>query len=285
MITRIPPQEKLSGIMHQLHQLKKSKLGSNFIIESSPEDDVFKEIYDRSVDNLLHKPINIMLLEAIFSNFNFNFVKACPSEITIILLHSNKIREQYKNFLINKEHLPTDDADLILKLLSQLDFKDDDLLQELKRNAYMRNIVDLVLSKKIYAENPGYYNMPDDKLSFLYSHNHIIEQIRLRAINQRIEYYSVALNHLLNEIHAICLILDKYTKKNPKDYDANDVADFLVKENVPTDICIVIRKLFDRRNTNQISHPGSTRGNVWAVTKDEYLRYREYVGQCLSCIL
>lgn len=38
---------------------------------------------------------------------------------------------------------------------------------------------------------------------------HIIEQIRLRVFNEKIGSYSVALNHLLNEIHGICMLIDK----------------------------------------------------------------------------
>ena len=120
---------------------------------------------------------------------------------------------------------------------------------------------------------------------FISQHIHVIEQIRLRSISQKTEIYSVALNHLLNEIHALCLLKDINSKKSPKDYDANDVRDFLIHLGIESDICITIRNLFDRRNTNQVSHPGSSSSVTWGVSRDEYLHYYSYVGRCLESIL
>ncbi len=51
----------------------------------------------------------------------------------------------------------------------------------------------------------------------------VIEQMRLRISSEKNESYSVALNHLLNEIHALCI---KYEGANKKTYDANDVFDY-----------------------------------------------------------
>ena len=104
------------------------------------------------------------------------------------------------------------------------------------------------------------------------------EQIRLRVLCEQKEEYSVALNHLLNEIHAICYVLDKEVEGGKK-YEADEVAMFLGDQNVPHETHAHIRNLFDRRNKNPISHADPI---AWAVTKDEYMNYRSHVGDCLK---
>jgi hypothetical protein len=110
----------------------------------------------------------------------------------------------------------------------------------------------------------------------------VLEQTRLRILSERNTSYSVALNHLVNEIHAVCI---KQEKANKKDYDVNNVVKFLQSQGIRHEICIKIRNLFDRRNSNSVSHPGSDGSLAWEVTKEEYLDYYEYVGQCLDVIL
>lgn len=110
----------------------------------------------------------------------------------------------------------------------------------------------------------------------------VIEQTRLRVLSEKEQSYSVALNHLLNEIHAVCI---KQEWANKKEYDVNDVVKFLHSKNVPHEICIKVRNLFDCRNSNRVSHPGSEDSCAWEVTREEYIDYCENVGKCLDFLL
>ena len=112
----------------------------------------------------------------------------------------------------------------------------------------------------------------------------VIEQVRHRVFNERIGSYSVALNHLLNELHGICYQIDSNGNKS-KDYDANQVVQFLQAQGISHQVCIGIRKLFDRRNTNQVSHSGSKNFLAWSVSQSEYLQYHEIVSECLGVLI
>lgn len=276
---------KVNTIFSTLERLKRSKLGADFVRESSLEDEIMKEIFDPSVDHILSRPDNVARIRDIFDGFNFDHVKASPFEIIIILLKDDQTKQNFKRFLLTKKYLPTDDVDIILKYLAQTGFNDIDLIGKLKQNNYMTHIAELLLTTPAISQLSGYYGIDDSKLEIIGSHAHIIDQIRLRAMSERIGAYSVALNHLLNEIHAICHIQDKRTKKAPKDYDAKDVIDFLTSQYVPHEICNGIRNLFDRRNRNQVSHPGSEKTISWGVSKQEYQEYAQYVESCMSLIL
>ena len=112
----------------------------------------------------------------------------------------------------------------------------------------------------------------------------VIEQIKLRVLSEKEKSYSVALNHLLNEIHAVCRSRDKKTIKGKKDYEVTDVINFLNSKHIPHHICMKIRNLFDRRNSNGISHPGFNECIVSEVAEEEYWDYYKNVGECLNFI-
>jgi hypothetical protein len=42
--------------------------------------------------------------------------------------------------------------------------------------------------------------------------------------------------------------------------------------------------MFDRRNSNSVSHPGSDDNHIWEVTEEEYLEYYNYVGKCFDLL-
>jgi AbiA family abortive infection protein len=276
---------KVATIFVTLERLKRSKLGADFVRESSLEDEILKEIFDPSVDQILNRPDNIARIRDIFDEFNFDHVKASPFEIIIILMKDDHTKQKFKQFLLDKKYLPTDDVDLILKYLAQTEFNDIDLISKLKKNTYMLDIAQILLNSPSTSHNPGYYGLDETKLQIIANHLHVIDQVRLRSINERTMSYSVALNHLLNEIHAICHVLDKDTTKLPKDYEAKDVVSFLMKQNVPHEVCNGIRNLFDRRNRNQVSHPGSEKTISWSVTRQEYEEYYTHVEACMSLII
>lgn len=134
-------------------------------------------------------------------------------------------------------------------------------------------------------DSPGYYELDSRQIYALKDKAYVIDQIRLRILSEKTSSFSVALNHLLNEIHIICFQLDTNYRGNVKSYDANNVIEFLQSRQLPNRICITIRKLFDRRNANQVSHPGSEQSNSWGVSKEEYYTYKQMVGEALQGLL
>ena len=219
-----------------------------------------------------------------FENFNFELVKVQPLEILIILLKDNDVTNKFRKFCLDKNIITTGDADLIIKFLCQTGFKNDDLdlIEKLKQNIHMNNIIDIFLENKLNCGTPGYYNLSCMKMKSLSDMPDVIEQTRLRILNERSESLSVALNHLVNEIHAVCI---RQEQANKKDYDVNSVVKFLQVKGVSHSVRIKVRNLFDRRNSNCVSHPGSNGSHAWDVTKEEYLDYYKHVGKCLDFLL
>jgi len=277
------PHTLVENIFRELITLKHSHVTAEF--QHERQDEILKQVYDKRVRQLLSKAGNLNRIGHIFHNFNFGLVRVHPVPIMIVLLLDPTARTNFQSYLLAMEKLTTSDVYLILTYLCQTDFSDTVMLKKLKDNPHMREIVAKFEEGELSLDYPGYYDLASQKIKGLSSLTHVTEQIRLRILSERETRYSVALNHLLNEFHAICFHLDTANKTKPKSYDAERVAAYLEARNVPNSSCVEISKLFDRRNANQVSHPGSVQSISWGVAKREYYDYKRIVGETLRKLL
>ena len=207
--------------------------------------------------------------------FDFELVNLAPKTIIILMLTCNEVKEAFEEFVRSKSNLTSREIFLALIYLCQEDFSHPELRCLLKQDRQMKNIMKLIEAPGLSSELPGYYQLTAEQ-TFRIAKPHIIDQIRLRRLAEQQAEHSVALNHLLNEIHAICRLLDG---KNTALYTAREVGKFLRRENLPHETQDQIRNLFDRRNKSTVSHADPI---AWPVSKEEYEGYRENVRQCLK---
>ena len=146
---------------------------------------------------------------------------------------------------------------------------------------YFKEIINGAEEGQAYIKNPGYYNLDIEDWPEIYNKDSILQQIELRVLNERKCSYSIALNHLVNEIQSICFYLDDTVDEEQSRYRASDVDKFLAgkvsyvsKNN--------IQNLFKRRNNNCVSHSGIDELLSQGVSKVEYEKYKENVGRCLK---
>ena len=144
----------------------------------------------------------------------------------------------------------------------------------------MKQILDIFDREGLSSELPGYYALTEEQ-TLKIAQPHIVQQIRLRILAEQKENYSVALNHLLNEIQAICHQLDS-SSSNLRKYDASKAIKYLTSKNVPHLTKDRIRNLFDRRNYSPVSHPDPV---AESVAIEEYEIFRNHVGICLNYLL
>ena len=275
------PQEKVDLILFELDKLKRSPLEPTFNALGDLNEEILKEVYNKSVSQLLKKKENAEKVHQIFYNFNFDLVIAQPQAILIILLTDNSAADCFKRFLLSKHNLTSRDVRLILNYLCQTNFQCKELIELLQSTEAMKHTIEIYLQNAIPILTPGYFVLDSSQILKMAESPNVIEQIRLRVQSERRNEYSVALNHLLNEIHAICYRLDS-RKINEKDYNATKVAELLSQKKVPHITCVKMRNLFDRRNKNPVSHADPI---AWSVSKDEYWDYHNHVGICLMYLL
>ena len=282
-----PPTDKIENIFKQLEKLKHSA-SPYFQEHAELDEEMLKEVYDEKVQQVLEKPDNKDRLKEIFmDSFNFGFmgfdgfdfelVNADPSPIIILILACDDVSQEFEKFLLSKKNLTSRDVYLILSYLRQIEFKHDKLLDLLKQNPQMKEVMEIFEAGGVLPKSPSYGGLTEEQTLEI-AQPHIIEQIRLRRSHERKEEYSVALNHLLNEIQAICFVLDDPVENEDK-YKAPAVLKFLDHQKVSDETRTQIQNLFDQRNETPVSHPKRTAS---AVTKKKYLNYRSHVRDCLK---
>lgn len=275
------PQEMVQEIFRQLEKLKSAPLDPSFDLHRELESETLKEVYTPGVESLLQKSENKTRIKEIFANFNFDLVIAQPKEILIVLLQDENADKAFREFLLSKRNLTSREVHLILTYLCQTNFQSPKLIRLLSKSHHMKQIMVIYRQRKVALKNPGYFGLHADQVLRLAKMHNVIDQIRLRILAEQKNQYSVALNHLLNEVHAVCFRLDT-RKIDEKHYDAIRAIEFLTNSQVPHETSMKIRNLFDRRNKNPVSHADPI---AWPVGKDEYFDYHYHAGICLSHIL
>ena len=287
-----PAEKKIEEIFKQLRKLKLSPSAPHFQERSGPRfnqdkfKDVLKGVYDEKVVDILDDPEGLSYrsrLRRIFlgsGGFDFDLVNAAPKTIIILMLTCNDVKEAFEEFLLSKSNLTSRDIFLVLMYLCQVDFPRPELRCLLKQNRQMKNIMKLIEAPGLSSELPGYYQLTAEQ-TFRIAKPHIIDQIRLRRLAEQQAEHSVALNHLLNEIHAICHLLEN-KNIDLHQYRAPNVAKFLRSKDVPHESQDSIQNLFDRRNKSTISHADPI---AWAVDETEYREYKSHVEKCLKHLL
>jgi len=276
-------ENKINNVFDELRRLKKSSV-EPVTFRHELADEILKEVFDKRVAQLLDSPENKERIRQVFKDFDFNRVKEYPLPMIILILKDKPVSDAFREYLLNRKNIATKDVDLMLTYLCQINFLDSDVLKLLERYTPMNKIIARITNPDLSYYQSGYYGLHDKQIEKLCSMNDVIEQIRHRVFNERIGSYSVALNHLLNELHGICYQIDSNGNKS-KDYDANQVVQFLQAQGISHQVCIGVRKLFDRRNTNQVSHPGSENFLAWSVSQSEYQLYYQVVYECLGTLI
>jgi AbiA family abortive infection protein len=277
-------QDKVDLLLKEIERIK--KLDEKCIFEKSvyAEDEILKLIYDERVGQMLNKKENAEKLSQLFVGFNFNLVKICPTELIILISKDNISIQKFKEFLLSIPNFNNDDFNLALSLLGQTNFSDLDLINKIKEDVKHASMFLEIENPAIKIDKPGYFDLNKYQVSKLVMMDNVIEQAKFRVYAERSGHYSLALNHLLNEVHALCHNLDA-NKVNQSNYNADKVVQFLIDRKLKNKYITEIKNLFDRRNMNQVSHAGSEQYKTLGVVKSEYEHYRLAVSECFNHLL
>ena len=117
----------------------------------------------------------------------------------------------------------------------------------------------------------------------LLTNDSLMQQLKMMVLAQEEGKYNLAFNHMLNVFHMLCFISDnnKATDKL-KNYDQNDIVDYLTTKSASIDEINFVMSFFDRRNKNNISHPGEELMENWVVNETEYYSYYQQLYKLIE---
>lgn len=98
----------------------------------------------------------------------------------------------------------------------------------------------------------------------------LMQQIKQRHLNERLDYFNVAFNHLLNEFQNLV----ETAFFNGEKKNALDIRDKLIEEKFNVEEILFVSDFFKRRNQNSISHSNDPELGFWGVAEKEYYQYK-----------
>jgi len=275
--------DKVNRLLGLIDTIKERDISQVYKDLSRQESETLKDVYDKAVLGLLSTPAIIARMESKFQNFNFDLLRVYPQPLIILLTLCPMAKARLNNYLLAKKQLTTFDRGLLVVMLCQSDFSNQPLFEKLQANEQLKPIFDFMKFKKVVDnKNTGYYKVDIKKMALLTKQVSFIEQIRQRIYTERQGHYSISLNHLLNEIQLACCILES---KDIKTYRESEVTTYLTLKGLDNSTKTKISNLFNRRNNNPVSHPGSDSRVAWAVEKTEYHEYKTFVAKTLETII
>ncbi len=99
----------------------------------------------------------------------------------------------------------------------------------------------------------------------------LVQQIKQRIVNEKIGFFNVCFNHLLNEFKNI--FEKAYFSGQQK--TAIDIRDKMAENGFLTSEIKFVTEFFDRRNQNSISHTNEQEIGFWGVGQKEYETYKQ----------
>lgn len=279
----LPVPQKADLLLTGIEEL--SKLTSVDLFSSKQEKiiDKLKYAYDDQVGVFLDQEKIREQLDEMLDKIEPMHLKVAPKPLMSLFLRSLKSEKKIKQLVESINILNTYSIDILLTYLSMTDFKNKKIFDRLKESDHYRSIVEKFYDPyPVNSKLPGYYKLSISQLKPLLTQHSFIEQVRLRAYNEKLGNYSVALNHLLNELHFICCFIEK---EDIIKYKSTSVDNFLHNRHIENADRIKVRNLFDRRNNNTVSHPGDDDRIAWGVGENEYFMYKKTVASVLSKIL
>jgi len=274
--------DKVNRLLGLIDSIKARDVSQVYKDLSRQESETLKDVYDKSVLGLMSTVANIARLETKFHDFNFDLLRVYPQPLIILITICPIAKARLDSYLLAKTHLTTFDRGLLVVLLCQSGFSNQPLFNKLQANEQLKPIFDFIKFKRVVDnKNTGYYQVDIKRMTSLIKQVSFIEQIRQRVYSERQGHFSIALNHLLNEIQLAYCTLEG---KDIKTYKEPDVEAFLILKGIDNPTKTKNSNLFNRRNNNPVSHPGSDSRVAWAVEKAEYIDYKSYVAKTIETI-
>lgn len=252
---------------------------------------VLNDIYAKNVNKFLEKPENKQEIYQILKEMTRIEIKLNSKAILVLMFkYGEELIENIKLELLQTKNLTLEDIEIILHILaiekvkvsenelklSQENSKKSEKLKErLRENINYKKIFDYYdIAEKQDVE----YNYLDGDIK-----NPLIIQMiaRKKAIAQK--NYALALNHLVNEFQLYCFFLNKNEKKDLKNYTVNQVKEDLKKfSEITISDKIIIDKVFNDRNLNQISHGVSDDKYIQNINENQYFEYEKTLKNILG---
>lgn len=281
------PEEKLKEILEIVAKLKKDYKAKGKAYIDTDSNNKLNEIFSKSLKNYVNSNPAKKKIEKQFKNWNPLLTLANTSTL-MFLVKQSSANEDFRKYLFedietkfsNPQHLYLLEKFLLNNTINSS--RKAKINNSKSDNSYLELIKKLINRDFEFSGLSSLdLNLTDDVLK---SNDSLCQQVKMLVLAEIEEKYNLAFNHLLNVFHIYCFIVDKENTVVQKKYNQQNVTDFLDRLDFSIDYINFSIQFFDRRNKNNISHPGENHMENWVVNRDEYLGYKEKMNEILILI-
>lgn len=279
------PVELFQNILRAIKGLSKRRSSQAAMSFLEHETEVLNHIYKKGVAELLNHKIYLSALEEAFLDFDFALVKSAPLSLTILIRKVEAVWSQFRQYLLEKQHYSSHDIIIAIHFLGQVDFEDSEILKKICQNPFGRVLVEDFQLTAIPSQDPGYFNISDIYTLILQDKHDIIRQIERRVLAEKRRDFSVAMNHLVNELEAVCFAFDPNKPSSVKKYNQDNVRSFVQSCGALTSDLNMLSTIYSGRHSNSVSHPGSLQEPIQTVSETDYSRHKAVIGRFIAKVL
>lgn len=278
------PVDKLTEIRDIVEKLKKEYKLTGKVSITAEDSNRLKEIFSKSMRKYLATPNAKIVVDKMFLNW-YPVLTLSSTQALIYLLKNSNQNKLLKDFLTENKEFKLSNPQYLFLLEKYLLSNTPDLTfnQEIINSTESNNYLNLI--KKMLDENIVIHEYKDILIdnNLLSTKDTLMQQIKMLTLAETEGKYNLAFNHLLNIYHYYCFTNDPKAGVLKK-YNQINVTDFLDSLGLSIKQLNFSMQFFDRRNKNNISHPGEELMESWAVNKKEYFRYKTRLNQLLNKI-
>lgn len=278
------PVDKLAAIKEIVEKLKKEYKSTGKVSITTEDSNKLKEIFSKSMREYLATQNAKIVVDKMFLNW-YPILTLSSTQALIYLLKNSNQNRLLKDFLTENKEFKLSNPQYLFLLEKYLlsnppDFSFNQEILDSKENNNYLNLIKKMLDESIIIHK--YDDIQIDN-TFLATKDTLMQQIKMLTLAETEGKYNLAFNHLLNIYHYYCYTNDPSAGVLKK-YNQNNVTDFLDSLGLSIKQLNFSMQFFDRRNKNNISHPGEELMESWAVNKKEYFRYKNKLNTLLNKI-
>jgi len=278
------PIDKLTDIKNIVEKLKKDYKSTGKVSITAEDSNKLKEIFSTSMKQYLATPNAKIIVDKMFLNW-YPVLTLSSTQALIFLLKNSDQNKLLKDFLTENKEFKLSNPQYLFLLEKYLlsNVHDPVFNREIIESEGCNNYLNLI--KKMLDESTIINESQDIFIDsdLLFSKDTLMQQIKMLTLAEIEGKYNLAFNHLLNIYHYYCFTNDPAAGELKK-YNQINVTDFLDSLGISIKLLNFSMQFFDRRNKNNISHPGEELMESWAVNKEEYFRYKIKLNKLLKKI-
>lgn len=278
-------KEKFEDIIEIIEELKSSFKNKGNTYLSTEDNNKLNEIFKKNLKQYLKSTDATKKLEKIFKDWIHLITLVNPRALYLLISETTKNKEVFEFLIININKYNTPQYYYLLEkyiLHNKLTRSQKTKLENIEVSS---NYVQLIKASILVG-----YEILEKKNKFpfdnktLQNEDILVQQIKLLVLAEIDKKYNLAFNHLLNIYHYYCSIKDKNFKGELKNYNQQNVTDFLDSLGFSIKYLNFSLNFFDMRNKNNISHPGEKLMENWTVSEKKYFEYKVQLIELLEKI-